>query len=183
MDKSPDYCSTSVRTLFWQIHLSSMLKPTCSGTAWKICRQREMGSAWFLPNDWKNWKTNQEVRTKRVYLGEWRKRLVLVHFVSLIQNFCTQKERKTQEKDDGDHTILQWMTYESVVSAGAPPTHPCHHLLSAPGSGPTVGKEPKQLMSMTAPVAHKLVKPGSSFVCKPKTASFTLHSLNYFNQN
>lgn len=43
----PFRCSTSVRTLFWQIHLSSMLKPTCSGMTWKICSRREGG---FLTN-------------------------------------------------------------------------------------------------------------------------------------
>lgn len=31
------YC---IPTFSWQIHLSSMLKPTCSGIAWKICISR-----------------------------------------------------------------------------------------------------------------------------------------------
>lgn len=32
----------STPTFIWQIHLSSMLKPTCSGIAWKICRRGMM---------------------------------------------------------------------------------------------------------------------------------------------
>lgn len=96
--KSSNCCWTGVRTLFWQIHLSSILKPTCSGTAWKICRQREGGTGGFLTYDWKNRCRKQEVRTNGVYLGEWREWLVLVHLVPLIQNLWTQKERKKNRK-------------------------------------------------------------------------------------
>lgn len=40
------------RTFIWQIHLSSMLKPTCSGMEWKICKGNYLSVTWKERSGW-----------------------------------------------------------------------------------------------------------------------------------
>ncbi len=118
---------SSLPTFIWQIHLSSMLKPTCSGIAWKICRRYERCYSFYCDFDmtkskgkrnslnWLDKIINNHDHHKVIYLWEWWEWLMLIDFIFVVKQIWTTSKQITVNARCTNYPLTYSFTHNSAV--------------------------------------------------------------------